>query len=135
MRRVKWWMRGARRFSSINFPARKWKSARRVRTGRCGRWTTWSPGDLPLVRFHLQPFNLQKPLQMAETRGMAHFAKRLGLDLPDALARDPELLADFFERPRIAVAQTEAQFQDFPLAFVQAAQHVAQLALEQAEAG
>ena len=73
-------------------------------------------------------------MQLADARGVAHFAERLGLDLPDALARDAELLADFFERARVAVAEAEAQFQNFPLAFVQAAKHIAQFVLEQAEA-
>src|SRR5487761_2742424 len=132
MSAAKWWTPGARRFSSISFPARKWRSVPPARTGSCGRLTTWSPGELALLRIRLQPFDLQKPLQMADARGMAHFAERLGFDLADALARDAKLLADFFERARVAVA--EAQFQNFPLAFVQAAQHVAQLALEQTEA-
>src|SRR5882724_373577 len=104
METAKWWMPGARRFSSINFPARKWKSAPPAKIGRCGRPTIWSPGDLRFFRGRLHAFNLQKPLQMAETRGMAHFAKRLGFDLPDTLARDMELLADLFKRARITVA-------------------------------
>src|SRR5258706_14466555 len=114
MTRAKWWMRGARRFSSISFPARKWKSAPPARTGRCGRSTIWSRGALPLLRRFLQPFNLQKPLQMADARGMAHFAERLGLDLPDAFTGDAKLLADLFERARIAIPQPETQFQHFP---------------------
>src|ERR1700728_2686570 len=57
--------------------------------------------------FQFQFFNLQKPVQLADTRGMAHFAEGLRLDLPDAFARDAKLLADFLKRARIAVAEAE----------------------------
>jgi len=83
----------------------------------------------------IQGFNFQKAVQLADARGVAHFAERLGLDLTDAFARDFEILADFFQRARTAVHQTKALFQHHPLALGQAAQHVAQFVPEQAEAG
>src|SRR5438477_2633224 len=48
--------------------------------------------------------HFQKPMQLADAGGVAHFAQRLGFDLANALAGDPKLAADLFERARIAVA-------------------------------
>jgi len=83
----------------------------------------------------LQVFNFQKAVQLADARGVAHFAERLGFDLPDALTGDTELLPDFLERTRATIAQTKTQFQNLPFALGQAAQHVAEFVLEQAETG
>ena len=40
---------------------------------------------------------------------MAQLPQRLGLDLPDALARDREVLAHFFQRVLAAILQAEPQ--------------------------
>ena len=77
--------------------------------------------------------DFQIAVQLADARGVPHFAERFGFDLPDALARDPELAADFFERPRVAIAEAETQLQYPSFALGQAAQHVAQFGPEQAE--
>src|SRR5690242_17311723 len=47
--------------------------------------------------------SLQKVLERLGAGGVAEFAERLRLDLPDALAGDAELLADFFQRAAVAV--------------------------------
>jgi hypothetical protein len=46
-------------------------------------------------------------LQLAAAAGMAQLAQRLGFDLPDALARDLEALAHFFQRVLGAVFKAE----------------------------
>src|SRR5581483_5843630 len=87
-------------------------------------------GLLPLLR----RTQFQKSLQQPDAGGMAHFSQRLGLDLPDPFARDAELLADLFQRARIAIAHAEPQFQHAALAFAQPGQHMTQLVFENAEA-
>jgi hypothetical protein len=72
--------------------------------GELGHATIWSPSNSVAI----QAFNLQKAVQLPQTRGMAHFAERLGLDLPDPFARDIELVANFLKRARVAVAQAKA---------------------------
>ena len=94
-----------------------------------------SPTNLFRRPQSLQVFNFQKAVQLADARGVAHFAERLGLDLPDAFPGDAELLPNFLERARATVAQTKTQFQHLPLALGQTAQHVAEFVLEQAETG
>ena len=39
---------------------------------------------------------------------MPHLAQGLGFDLPDPFARDSKLTADFFERPAVAIHESEA---------------------------
>ena len=51
---------------------------------------------IPKVLLKICLFEFQKAIQLPDARGVPHFAERLGFDLPDALARDPELAADFF---------------------------------------
>ena len=62
---------------------------------------------------------------------MTQFAQRLCLDLADALARDVKLLADFLERMRAAVLQTEPQRQHLRLALCERPEHLFDLLLEQ----
>ena len=57
--------------------------------------------------------------QMPAARRMAQLAQGLGLDLTDPLARDVEVLADFFQRVVLAVAQAEAHLQHLTLALGQ----------------
>src|SRR3990172_11192840 len=64
---------------------------------------------------------------------MAQLAQGLGLDLPDALARDPELASDLFQGPRPAVVEPEAQLQNLALTRTQRLQHTLQLLLEHRE--
>ena len=86
---------------------------------------------VPLFDF----FDFEEAVQLADARGVAHFAEGLGFDLADAFAGHFELLADLFERARVTIHEAEALFEHFALALVQAAEHVAQFVLEQAEAG
>src|SRR6185369_987970 len=44
------------------------------------------------------------------------FSERLLLNLPDAFARQPEMLTDFLERSRRAILQAKAQRQDLAFA-------------------
>ncbi len=74
-----------------------------------------------MISISIQAFNLQKAVQLAQSCGMAHLAKRLGLNLADAFARDIKLLANLFQRAGVAVAQTKTQFQNLPLPLVQTA--------------
>src|SRR5262245_1897591 len=55
-------------------------------------------------------------------RGQA--GQRLGLELPDALARQVELVADRLERPRLAL-EAEAQLEDAPLALGESVERLA----------
>src|SRR5437588_11476331 len=65
---------------------------------------------------------------------MLQLPERLGLDLPDALARDRELLADLFERVVGVHADAEAHAQHALLARRQRGEHarrgLAQVALD-----
>src|SRR3989339_1415992 len=49
-------------------------------------------------------------------RVIAHLLQHLGLDLADALARDPELLTHLFKRVPDAVPETEAHLDNLPFA-------------------
>src|SRR5258708_19928410 len=64
--------------------------------------------------------------ELAGAGGVAQLFERLGLDLPDTLAGDPEGLADFGERVVVGAADAEAHAQDVLLARGQAGQRLAQ---------
>src|SRR5687767_6837331 len=72
---------------------------------------------------------------MANARWVPKFPQTLRFDLANAFASDFELLADFFERSRVAIGQTKAQLENLAFALSQAAQHVSQFALQQTVAG
>src|SRR5260370_1446665 len=72
---------------------------------------------------------------MANACRVTQLAQRFGLDLANALAGDVVHLADFFESALVTIHQSETHFENAPLAFSEARQHVAQLFLEQAIAG
>ena len=55
---------------------------------------------------------------------MTQPAKRLSLDLAHPLARDAQLLADFFERVRVAIEQAVAKLQDTHFARLKGRQDV-----------
>src|SRR2546426_12599126 len=61
---------------------------------------------------------------------MPQLSERLGLDLPDALARDREALAHFFERVLAAVTDAEAHLDDLLFARRERLQHRLGLLLE-----
>ena len=66
---------------------------------------------------------------------MAELAQGFGFNLPDTLAGDPELLADFLERPGAAVFKTEPEAQHLTFALVKLAENLVQLLLEQLARG
>src|SRR5579875_2193039 len=78
---------------------------------------------------------IQVIFQLAAAARMAQLAQGLGLDLPDALACDMELLTHFFKRATASIVQTEAQLQHLALSLRQAIQHILYLLLEQLVAG
>src|SRR4051794_29560070 len=71
--------------------------------------------------------------QLLRPGRMAQLRQCLGLDLPDALARDAELLADLFQRPRIPIGQSEPQLDDLLLPIGQRVQDRVELFLQQDE--
>src|SRR5215510_15588075 len=66
-------------------------------------------------------------------RRVAQFRHRLGLDLPDAFARDSVHLTDFVEGARLAVGQPEPQPDDTGLALRERLQYLLKLVLQQRE--
>src|SRR5262249_42107979 len=74
-------------------------------------------GRVDVVVPPLQAFQrLGRERREVAQRGEAR--ERLALELPDALARQVELVADRLERPRLAL-EAEPQLQDAPLALGQ----------------
>src|ERR671921_724630 len=70
---------------------------------------------LSLVPFSLgAPF--EKGAQLSRSRRVPQLAQRLGLDLPDAFARDREALAHLLERVLAAVADAEPHLNHLLLA-------------------
>src|ERR1039457_701177 len=55
---------------------------------------------------------IEERAQAMAAAGMPQFPERLGLDLPYALARHGEMLADLFERVLAAVLQSKAHLDD-----------------------
>src|SRR5262249_22666730 len=60
--------------------------------------------------------SFEERAKLARPRGMPQLPERLRFDLPDALARDGEALADFLERVLAAVADAEAHLDHLLLA-------------------
>src|SRR6267142_4331017 len=69
--------------------------------------------DTHLVEIALELLAFLRAVQLLE---------RLGLDLPDALARQPHHLADLLERSRLSLVEPEAQSQDLLLLRVEGPQ-------------
>src|SRR5712692_2060222 len=72
--------------------------------------------DQSTVNCRLGGSSFEKRAQFARPRRVPQLAQRLGLDLPDALARDREALADLLERMLAAVADAEPHLDDLLLA-------------------
>jgi hypothetical protein len=64
-------------------------------------------------------------------RGVAQLAHRTSFDLADSFPSQIEMLADFFECPRLTTIETETQFEDLALALVQWSQQSLDLLGEQ----
>src|SRR2546427_9648481 len=78
---------------------------------------------------------LQVVAELLGPRRMTQLAKGLGLDLPDALARHAEPLADLLQRPLVPVDQAEAQLQHPPLTWGEGVEDVLDLVVEQRQRG
>src|SRR4029453_4563959 len=76
---------------------------------------------------------LQEAPELLGPRGGPQLAQRLGLDLPDALAGDREVLADFLERGLPAVGEPEAEAHPLLFARREGVEHLVRL-LAQREA-
>src|SRR3984893_6927821 len=79
--------------------------------------TGYEPGALPIELWarrssYHRCSRLQEAPELLGARGMPELAERLGLDLPDALAGDREVLADLFQRVLAAVRQAEPRTQN-----------------------
>src|SRR5262250_422299 len=83
-----------------------------------------------MTKFTLARASFEERPQLAAARWMAQLAQRLGFDLPDALARDGEALADFLERVLAAVADAEPHLDDLLLARRERLEHRLGLFLE-----
>src|SRR5262249_37568025 len=59
---------------------------------------------------------LEEAPQLLRARRVPEFPERLGLDLPDALPGDREVLAHLFQRARAAVGEPEAEPENLLLA-------------------
>src|SRR5258708_537737 len=84
--------------------------------------------DFPSAFFLRSP--LEERLELTRPRRMAQLAQRLRLDLPDALARDGEVLADRLERVLAGVAHADAHLDHLFLARRQRLQALIRLLLE-----
>src|SRR5512146_558715 len=83
----------------------------------CAQPGSADPAARPgLSRGPRRPRLLQVVLELAAAGRMAQLAQRLGLDLPDPLAGDVELLADLLEGPGATILQAEPELQHAPFA-------------------
>src|SRR5262249_49182649 len=73
---------------------------------------------------------VEEALELPAANGMLQLADGLGLDLPDALARDLEDPADLLQRVSVAVAQAVAELDDLTLPVRQGLEHLVDLVLE-----
>src|SRR5712692_1652234 len=73
---------------------------------------------------------LHEAFKFFAAAGMAQFAQRLGLNLPDALARHREILADLFERMIRVLPNPEPLAQDPLFAGGQGFERVVDLSLK-----
>src|SRR3954454_7960554 len=71
--------------------------------------------------------------QLLGPRRVPQLRQRLGLDLPDALPGDAELLADLFESARVTVGQSEPELDDLLLALGERVQDRVELLLQEDE--
>src|SRR5262245_24070048 len=78
----------------------------------------------------ITPSRLEEAPELLGARGMAELAQRFGLDLPDPLACDREVLAHLLEGVLTAVGQPEAEAQHLLLARRERVQHLVGLLAE-----
>ena len=70
------------------------------------------PARVASAREGLRGSVLDQGVDVGRVGGVTQLRHRLGFDLADALAGQVELLADLFERPRLAAVEAEAQRDD-----------------------
>src|SRR5262249_9042067 len=87
------------------------------------------PNRLPTARL------LQIVAELLRTRGVAELAQRLGLDLSNALPRDPEALADLLQRPLVPIDEPEAELEDPALTRCERVEYVFHLVVEHRQGG
>src|SRR4051812_3695235 len=68
-------------------------------------------------------------------RRVAQLAHRPGFDLADPLTGQVEVLADLFQRARLAAVEAEAELQDLPLTLVERRQQPGDLVGQQRRGG
>src|SRR5207237_3291796 len=100
----------SRRLASAAWESSFWSAMRRSRSAFMNWWahqdSNLEPADYEPAALTVElwaPTILRRPsfevrAKFARPRRMPELATRLGFDLPDALARDCEALADFLER-------------------------------------
>jgi len=98
--------------------------ALRNRHGRSGFARLFHCDLLEEVLGIVELFGIEKAVELADARWVAHLAERLGLDLADAFAGDFELLADFLEGAAITIDQAETERQHAAFAFGERVEHV-----------
>src|SRR5450631_1498354 len=74
--------------------------------------------------------SVEKVAQLAAARRMAQLADRLGLDLANAFAGDPEPFTDLIEGTLLTVGEPETQLQDTPFARRQRVEHALHLGVQ-----
>ena len=99
---------------SHDIPSKEWRQRRGRRFSeqipelaiflsihRCGDLTSYQPQSCGEIPLNFRRF--EETLKLPDARRMSHFSQSFRLDLPDALARDTELLTHFFQGPAIAI--------------------------------
>src|SRR5487761_1328950 len=66
---------------------------------------------------------------------VTELAKRLGLDLADALAGDPDTLTDLLQGALVAVGEPEPQLQHAPLAWRESVKHALDFGVKHGQRG
>src|SRR5262245_3792073 len=95
------------------------RQAHGTANSRPSRSTIWNP--VPWQRS--QGMSVQRPAQALGEVAAAQLLLGLALDLPDALARQPQRLADLLERAGVLPVEAEAHLDDAALLVVQLLQH------------
>src|SRR5690606_28811638 len=103
------------------------------RQARFPEWQTPPEGGVWLVgdRYPL----VEVVAELAAAAGVPQLAKRLRLNLADALAGHAELASDLFQRPAAAIFEAEAKLEHAPFAAREAGEDVFHLFPEELLAG
>jgi hypothetical protein len=101
----------------------------KVRLGKTGASTPWRRSRIGCGSFTDKPYSpggraSRNVFSLLAAAGMPQFAQGLGLDLPDPLARDGEVLPDLFEGVLAAILQAKAHLNDLLFPRAQTLQHL-----------